>query len=219
MGCLRNVFALVGFAVVLAVCAVLGWTYRAEIDTAYHRLLPPPPPPAVAPAPQGSATGRPSPAALRTARQKEDAMAQANGPGVVVLSPDEVASLVQDGLVPQARQALDSITVTFGTDRFTLEARVKTATFGPALGSLAGMFNPYEPLKLSGPAQVARPGRIAWSPDELVIKSFPFPKATVPALVRQLTGAPDGAIPIFVPATVGDLKIRPDGVRFYRKPG
>ena len=202
----------------LIVCVVLGWVYRAQVDALYHRLLPPPAPPAVVtPARQASEPGHPSPAALQTARQKEDAISRPGGPGVVVLSPDEVASLVQAGLVPQARQALDSISVTFGTDRFTLEARVKTAVFGPSLGSLAGMFNPYEPLKLGGPAEVKRPGRIAWSPDQLVIKNFPFPRSTVPTLVRELTGQTDGAIPIVVPATVGDLKIRPDGVSFYRK--
>jgi hypothetical protein len=217
MGCLRNVFALVGFAVVLGVCAVLGWTYRADLDRAYHRMFPPPPPAVVAQAPQASAPGHPSAEALRTARQKEDAIARVGGPGVVVLSPDEVASLVQDGLVPQARAALDSISVTFRADRFTLEARVKTAVFGPSLGSLAGMFNPYEPLSLGGPAVVSAPGRVAWTPDQLVIKSFPFPKSTVPTLVRQLTGQRDGAIPIVVPPTVGDLKIRPEGVSFYRR--
>src|SRR5882724_3232404 len=159
MGCLRNVFAMVGLAVILLICAVLGWVYRAQVDELYHRLLSPPKPPAAsAPVPQVSEPGHPSALALKSARQKEDAIARDGGPGVVVLSPDEVASLVQEGLVPQARAALDSISVTFATDRFTLEARVKTAVFGASLGSLAGMFNPYEPLKLGGPATVTRPG-------------------------------------------------------------
>src|SRR6185295_6922571 len=95
MGCLRNVFAMVGLVVILGVCAVLGWVYRAQVDAVYHRMFPAPAAPvAAAPARQQSEPGRPSPEALRTARQKEDAISRQGGPGVVVLSPNEVASLV-----------------------------------------------------------------------------------------------------------------------------
>jgi hypothetical protein len=125
---------------------------------------------------------------------------------------------VADGLVPAARQALDSIGVTLGEDRFTLDARVRTSVFNAtALGPLAGMLNPYEPVTISGPAHVSGPGRIAWTPDAFALRAFPFPPSAIPSLIRALTHAKDGAIPIAVPATVGDLRIRADGLSFYRR--
>jgi hypothetical protein len=91
---------------------------------------------------------------------------------------------------------------------------------GPrVLGPFAAMFGNREPVAVSGPARVAAVGAIAWEPDSFVVKSFPFPKSTVPMLVNRLTGRPDGVVPIPVPPTVGDMRIRASGVTFYRRSG
>ena len=70
---------------------------------------------------------------------------------------------------------------------------------------------------IAGAARVAGPGLVAWRPDVFTIRQFPFPGSVVPRLVNRLTGRDDGSLPIAVPPTVGDLRIRVDGVTFYRR--
>ncbi len=163
--------------------------------------------------------GRPSPAALASARQKRADLARPGGPAFVVLDAAELASLIVEGLGPAGREALDSVEVTLGEDRLTVHAAMKTDVLGGALGPLAAILNPWEPIRVSGPARVAAVGALAFEPDSFVVRAFPFPSQAVPALVNRITGRPDGIVPIPVPPTVGDLRIRPDGVTFYRRAG
>ncbi len=163
--------------------------------------------------------GRPSPAALASARQKRADLARPGGPAFVVLDAAELASLIVEGLSSAGRAALDSVEVTLGEDRLTVHAAVKTEVLGGSLGPLAAILNPWEPIRVSGPARVAAVGALAFEPDSFVVRAFPFPSQAVPALVNRITGRPDGIVPIPVPPTVGDLRIRPDGVTFYRRAG
>jgi hypothetical protein len=58
---------------------------------------------------------------------------------------------------------------------------------------------------------------VAWRLDSIRLRAFPFPASLVPRLVNAVTGGRDGTVPIVVPATVGDVRIRSDGVTFYRR--
>jgi hypothetical protein len=138
-------------------------------------------------------------------------MNETPGPGFVVLSTAEMASLIQDGLDPIAQQALDSLLVTFEDGRFILEAVLVTEVWGRE------MLQPREPLRVAGPARPERAGVIAWEPDEFSVRNLPFPRAAIPTLVKSLTGGSGGAILLAVPPTVGDVRIRPEGVTFYRR--
>lgn len=215
MGCLRNALAGVGCLTVLAGGGVAAYQYRAQLVGAVRSITSD----RGAPPPDTSAsTGVPSARALRSARRKEAAMARDGGPAFVAVTADEMAALVEAGLDPVARAALDSLRVTLSPGRFGLEARVRTARLGrEALGPLAGLLAEWEPLRLGGPAAVAEPGRVAWRPDEVQLRAFPFPASVVPRLVDALTGGRDGIVPIAVPPTVGDVRIRGDGVTFYRR--
>jgi hypothetical protein len=202
---------------VLIVALIFFWQYRDPLTDAYRAFREG----AVAEAAVDSVQvgpGRPSGAALRTALEKYESMAETPGPGFVVLTTAEMASLIQDGLDPIAQQALDSLLVTFEDGRFILEAVLITEVWGrEALGPFAAMLQPREPLRVAGPARAERAGVIAWEPDEFTVRNLPFPKATIPALVKSLTGGSGGAILLVVPATVGDVRIRPEGVTFYRR--
>jgi hypothetical protein len=70
---------------------------------------------------------------------------------------------------------------------------------------------------MAGGAVVTRPGVVAWQPVEFAVRDFPFPASLVPRLVNRLTGGDDGSVPIAVPETVGGVRIRGDGVTFYRR--
>jgi hypothetical protein len=160
--------------------------------------------------------GRPSEAALRSARWKEALMERPNGPRSVTLTAAEMASLIQDGLDPVGRRALDSLEVFLAPGRLELRAELITENLSGLLGPFAAMFRSREPMRVSGPAHLARPGVAAWQPDSFVLRAFPFPPGLVPALVDRLTGGAGGTVPIRVPLTVGGVRIAPGGVTFLR---
>jgi hypothetical protein len=204
---------------VLFLAALLGWHYRAQVGGAYHSIVDRRPQAAVV-QDSGAATGHPSAAALASAHKKQEAIGRKGGPAYVTLTPDEMASLIAQGLGPAGAAALDSISVVLGEGRFAFHASLKMDVLGPrVLGPMAAMFRDREPIAVSGPARVAAVGAVAWEPDSFVVRSFPFPQSMVPMVVNRLTGRPDGVVPIPVPATVGDMRIRASGVTFYRRAG
>ena len=219
-GCFKNLLAGIGCLTVVAVGGIVGWHYRAQLGGLYRSIVErgsPAPPSSPSGRDSVPTTGRPSAPAFETARRKQEAIARRDGPGYVTLSADEMASLIAVGLGPAGRAALDSLEVTLYEDRFEFRAVLKTEVLGAALpGPLAGILSAREPVRVSGPARVAPVGAVAWEPDSFVVRAFPFPRSAVPVLVSKLTGRPDGLIPISVPPTVGDLRIRPSGVTFYR---
>jgi hypothetical protein len=211
-GCLRNVLAGVGCLTLLILGAFAGYHYRAQLRGLVDSFQP------GRMAVADSAGGLASEDALTRARRKESWMASPSGPAGVLLTADELAALIRDGLDPIARRSLDSIRVVLGRDRFTIEAQLLTAVLDRGmLGPLAGMVDAREPVRLAGPAEVTAPGTVGWTPDEIVLRAFPFPARVVPRLVNAIMGVPDGVVPIAVPSTVGDLRIREDGVTFYRR--
>lgn len=213
-GCFTNIFAGIGCLAVLGLGSVGVWYFRADIAEAYRSVVE-----RTADTDASQITvGRPSPAALQSALEKERAIARRGGPERVVLTADEAASLIEDRLAAEARRALDSITVALARDRFSLEAELHTELLGrDLLGPLRGMIDPREPIRMSGPAEIRAPGVIGWEIDEFRVASFPFPGPAIPRLVDRLTGGTGGLMLLAVPTEVDDLRIRPDGVTFFRR--
>ncbi|HEX9730299.1 MAG TPA: hypothetical protein VGA37_17525 [Gemmatimonadales bacterium] len=215
-GCLKNLFAMVGCATLLVVGGIVAYQYRDQIAGAVQSVRERGGGRADTAA--GPTVGLPSGEALASAQRKEAEIGRRGGAGFVVLTADEMASLIEAGLDPVARRALDSLRVVLDDDRFTLQAQLRTDIFGgDLLGPIAGLLEAREPLELAGPAAVNRPGSVAWKPDYFRIRSFPFPQLVVPKLVDRLTGRTDGIVPIIVPTTVGDVRIRGSRVTFYRR--
>jgi hypothetical protein len=212
MGCLRNIFATIGCVTVLILAGAVSWQFRAELWDAYRDFA--------SGGPQSSVetSGVPSRNALGAARRKSDRLGAPGGPAYVVLTADEMASLVRDGLAPDAARALDSLTVSLETGRLVLDASLVTDEWGArTLGPFAGMLGPREPVRLAGPARVERAGEVAWEPDEFVVRSLPFPSPAIPTLVNSLAQVSDGTVRFQVGGAVGDISVRPEGVTLYRR--
>ena len=213
-GCFRNTFAMIGCATVLVVMIVVGWLYRDQIvdkvrtwgvDLPFIGLVD---------------DGHPSGRALQSARRKHRRMADPRGPDAVRLNSSEVASLVVDELDPAVQEALDSLTVSFEPGRFILEAQLMTEVWGKEqLGFFGGLLLPRESLRVSGPVNVSadRTGVALWEPDQMSIRTFPFPRAAITPIVNSLTGGSDGSIPLPVPPTVGGIEIELNGITFFRR--
>ncbi len=214
---LRNLFAFLGCLTTVVVGGVIAWSCREQIAGLYQSTVESRRAVSGADVTTEPVPGTPSDEARRAAERKERAIADRGGPAYVVLTAAEMAALIESRLDPAARLALDSLRVTLADDRLALEAALVTDIVGrDLLGPLAGLLEAREPLRLAGPARLATAGIVLWRPDEFVVRSLSVPQAALPRLVNRLTGDDDGAFHIAVPSTVGDIRIRPDGVTLYR---
>lgn len=215
MGCLKSIFAMIGLVTVVALASIVGWHYRVELKDMYQDW-------AADSLTTGDiateSVGRPGEDALRAALRQNAAMESDGGPATMTLNADEMASLVAQGISRSSADSFDSLTVTLGSDRIILDASVVTEVFArELLGRFASILDHHEHLRVSGPVRVVRPGVMAWEPDALRMRAFPFPGAVIGSMINAITGGSDGAFLIRVPTTVGDVRVRPDGVTFYRR--
>src|SRR5262245_15201858 len=105
-GCLKNVLAMVGCLTLLVLAGAAGWIYRDQLIGLYRSMMHQPAHSATA---ERAEAGRPSAGGLREAQSKQAALNQRGGPGAVVLTADQVASLIEAGLDRNARRAIDSL--------------------------------------------------------------------------------------------------------------
>jgi hypothetical protein len=216
-GCLKGLLRLGALAAIAAVLLALWW-FRQPILRSSARwfgrsqALPP-----VA----DTAVGAPTPAAVASAQAKLRSLGAAEGaaPDSVVLTANEMASLIGGGIDWTVRKTYDSLRVELLDGAFAIHARLDTRSLPPdALGPLAGIVQPREPLRLGGTLAIERPGIARFTVREISVRGIAFPAPAVKAIARQVAGAdPDGAIPVRVDRAIADIAIRPTGVVLYRR--
>jgi hypothetical protein len=215
-GCLKGLFRLGCLALVIGAIA-LAWWFREPILRTGARwfgrsqALPP-----VA----DTAVGAPTPSATATGKSKLGSLGTAGGPDSVVLTANEMASLIGSGIDWNVRKMYDSLRVELQEGALVLHARLDTRALPPGtLGPLASMVGPREPLRLGGSLAIERPGMARFAIHEISLRGFAFPGPAVKSIARQMAGAsPDGAIPLTVDPAVSDIAIHPTGVVLYRRP-
>ena len=216
-GCLKGLFRLFVFVLLLVGVAAAYW-YRQPIGRAFDRLvgrrdtaLP-----KVSP---DSGTGAPTPAALASAQRKLASLAAPRGPDSVVLTPNEMASLVGNGIDWTVRKTFDSLRIELSEGAIAVNARLDTKLIPQdALGPLRGLLAEREPIRIAGPLRVTRPGVARWTVQSIALRGFPFPAPAVKALARQTAGADTtGSVALQVDPAVAQLAIHPAGVVLYRK--
>ena len=216
-GCLKGLFRLFVFVLLLVGVAAAYW-YRQPIGRAFDRLvgrrgtaLP-----KVSP---DSGIGAPTPAALASAQRKLASLAAARGPDSVVLTPNEMASLVGNGIDWTVRKTFDSLRIELSEGSIAVNARLDTKLIPQdALGPLRGLLAEREPIRIAGPLKIARPGVARWTVRSIALRGFPFPAPAVKALARQTAGADTtGSVAMQVDPAVASLAIHPGGVVLYRK--
>ena len=209
-------FRMIGLLVLLLLGAV-AWWYREPILHAASRWLGPRR--TALPPVADTAVGAPTPRALTSGRSKLAELARPSGPDSVVLTPNEMASLIGSGIDWTVRRGFDSLRVELLDGTFAVHARLETRVLPrDALGPFAGMLAEREPLRIAGPIVIARPGEARWTIRELSLRGFPFPAQAVKQVARQVAGAgADGAVPIVVDRAIADVVVHPTGVVLYRR--
>jgi hypothetical protein len=99
-----------------------------------------------------------------------------------------------------------------------VHCRLDTRVIPPdALGPLAGMLNPMEPLRIAGPVRIDHPGTARFTVQELSLRGLPFPAPIVKQLAQRIAGADStGAVSLRVSPSFTDVAIHPTGVVLYR---
>ena len=214
-GCLKGVLRLGCLAIVM-VAALVAWWFREPILRTAARWFGPHstklPPVA------DTAVGAPTPKALSSSQSKFDRLKTPTGPDSVVLSPNEIAAMVGSGIDWSVRKSFDSLRVELLEGRVAVYCRLDTRVIPPdALGPLAGMLRPMEPLRIAGPLAIERPGIARFKVEELALRGFPFPEPLVKQLAQRVAGADSsGAVPLRVSPAFRDVAIHPTGVVLYR---
>lgn len=198
-------------AVALLVTFLLfaGWAYRRELAGMWRFWRSGPPR-------EAPVTGHASATGLARATDLVDSL---NGwrADSIVLTADELASLLQAGLGGDAARYLDSVAVTLGTDRATVGAMLATEAIpARALGPFKRFVRPRERVTVGGRIVVLGPESGALRVDAVALRGLPFPSAMVGRFMSSSLGAAeDGTVRFQLPAGVRDLKVRPSGVVLY----
>ena len=214
-GCLRGVLRLGCFALVL-VAALAAWWFREPILRTGARWFGPHP--TALPPVADTAVGAPTPSALSNTQAKIERLKQPTGPDSVVLSANEVASLIGSSLDWSVRKSFDSLRVELLEGSLAVHCRLDTRVIPPeALGPVAGFLNPREPLRIAGPLSIERPGIARFKVEELSLRGIQFPGPMVKQLAQRVAGADaDGAVPLRVSPAFTGVVIHPTGIVLYR---
>ena len=161
-------------------------------------------------------TGRASARGLAAATDLVDSL---NGwrADSIVLTAEELASLLQAGLGGSAARYLDSVEVTLGTDHAIVTASLATdAIPRNALGPFRHLMRAHERVSVGGKLAVLGAEAGALQVDAVKLRGIPFPQSLVGRFMSSSLGASeDGTVRFKLPRGIRDLKVRPSGVVLY----
>jgi len=205
-GCLSLPFRVLGLLLLLAAGALL-WMYRRDVRRAVHEWTSEP----VA----AEGIGRADPGRVEAVRRRVDSLALP-GRDSVVLTAEDIASVM--ALLGQrtAPGAVDSVVVRLDRDDLEVSARVDTRRIPLPVGALPGMLRDHERLTLGGPALLRRAGQAEWRVDRVRVRGIPIPSGVVDGLLRRLTDrAQDRTVVLPLPSRITGLRVTETGVTLY----
>lgn len=214
-GCLKGVFKLGCAAAVIGALALVWW-FREPIMSTFTRwfggsqALPPT---------ADTAVGAPTPSAIASGKAKLGDLGTRTGPDSVVLTPNEMASLIGGGIDWNVRKMYDSLRVELQEGKVVIHARLDTRALPPGtLGPFAGMFGAHEPLRMAGTVSVGRPGTVLYDITDISLRGIEIPRPVVSTIAKQMAGATaGGAIPLKVDPAVSDVVVHTTGVVLYKR--
>lgn len=205
MRCLGRIVA----AILLLLLLAAGWLYRTEL-LRWGRGI-------VDPMSAARRVGHPSADGMTSATRKVDSLVR-SGADSILLSADEMASLVARGaaFVPQA--PLDSISVELGDRTIRMRTMVNSERLPPRVLSLLPITpHGYEEVIAEGTLTPARTGVAEWKLDRVLVRGLPIPSDLVSRIIGKVTGREsDGRLEIAMPDGITGFRVRPEGVAIYR---
>ena len=194
---------------VLLLLLAAGWLYRTEV-TRYVRGV-------VDPMSVARRTGTPSPEALARAERKLIALTSEQ-PDSILLTADELASLMVSGTELLDIQGVDSVSVELGDRQVRVRVMVDTDQLPARVrAAIPGEPSPWEEVIAEGELSPARSGTAEWRLDRVIVRGLPLPAELVGRVINRVTGqATDGRLLVTLPRQVSGFRVRPEGVAIYR---
>ena len=165
-----------------------------------------------------------TPEGAERARATIASLAAKSGPVYANIRPGDLASYVFVALRNQLPKSAENVEATVIGDRMYVRASVSLSDFGGVgvLGPLAAMMSDREVMMFGGTFDVLRPGLAQFRVQELKLRELSIPPRMIPRLVQRIgRGArPEGvaadALPLEVPAHIGDTRISRGQVTLYK---
>ncbi len=205
MRCLGRIVSLFLLLLLLGV----GWLYHDEIFRWGKDV--------VDPMAKARRTGHPSAEAEASALLKIDSLLRSQQDSIL-LSADEMASLITVGASFLPRDPLDSIAVELGDRTVRIRTMVNSTKLPERVLAMLPMTpEPYEEVIATGTLTPGRPGIAEWHLDRVMVRGLPVPSDISARLIAKATGRPtDGRLQIAMPRGVASFRVRPTGVAIYR---
>ena len=207
-GCLVWILRLI-LAFLVLLLLVGGWAYRRELRGMWRFWRSPK-------ATEAPVTGYASARGLAAATDLVDSL---NGwrADSIVLSAEELASLLQAGLGGAAARYLDSVSVTLGNGEATVKASLATEAIpAQALGPFRHFVRAREEVSVGGRLMVLGPATGELRVESVKLRGIPFPTALIGRFMSASLGASeDGSVRFKLPHGIRDLRVRPSGVVLY----
>lgn len=213
-GCLRRV----GCGVLLLVLGALGWAYRDVWVPKVKGLV-------AARIPAATQEWTPvTPAGAARAESRIATLGSASGPASVTVSAADFAAYVLAPTLSLIAEADSAPQALIEGDTLFLRTRIRLADVGGkgSLGPLSQMFDETEPLLIGGRVEPVRAGLGQFRLSTVALRQLKVPAAGVSRLVTRWgararpAGLAADALPIVLPAFVGDLRIAKGRVTLHR---
>lgn len=195
--------------VILLVLAGAAWLFRDDLHRwVEHRLNP---------AAAAARIGHPSAEALTSAMSKLSSLQEARRDSVV-LTPDEMATLLIRGTNFLAGAARDSLSVELEDRAVRIRTVVESARIPSIVRDLIPGNRTYEEITVTGELTPVHAGLAELEPRHAAVRGVPLPGDIIGRLAAQITGrGGEGRIEVILPEVVGGFRVRPDGVAIYRQ--
>ncbi|HEY2805848.1 MAG TPA: hypothetical protein VGI92_08320 [Gemmatimonadales bacterium] len=213
MGCLKAIAVRIGCLVVLVAAVIAGAVYHREIFDYIDAWRGHPGETYLAPAP----VSRHADAATQLAE-----LNRSGGPAYVDLTAGDLATLIEGALSKERAHAFDSVQVALLDNEVRVRGSLDIHDVPRSmLGPFASVLGSREPASIGGPLSADSAGRLILTVTYLKVGDFPLPRATISRILdaARLPGARNGKLPLPLAERIGDVRVSPAAVRFYRKAG
>ncbi|HEY4307021.1 MAG TPA: hypothetical protein VGM82_21295 [Gemmatimonadaceae bacterium] len=150
-----------------------------------------------------------------------DRLSQPSGPVFETLSGADVASYAFRELSQRMPASADSIQARVSGEKISMRANINTSEL-KGIGAFAAMLGDREPIELTGTLRVVNPGLGEFQVQDAKVRGLSIPHAMISTLIGRVdrgprkSGVDADAMPLPLPAYVGDIRVANGKITLYK---
>jgi hypothetical protein len=155
------------------------------------------------------------------ARASLDRLSQPSGPVFETLSGADVASYAFRELARRMPASADSIQARVTGEKISMRANVNTSDI-KGLGAFGAVLGDREPVELTGTIRVVNPGLGEFQVQDAKLRGLSIPHGMISTLIGRVDRGPKrpgvdaDAMPLLLPAYVGDIRVANGKITLYK---